>query len=673
MGMAASQARLLSITSRLADNELRAQLINNSKMRLATESSKVSEEYVSALNSATMMMSNYDIEGNSQYQQLTFNALTAYSSHNNQYGLVDANGRILVSEDDAVKFRNAKGDLDTFLAEHGLVYSSHYFTPEILGGDSVQIMGTYGVDGTEFEIGTFTLEQLKTMYEGGEYNSIDYEGYNKDLQSFEYSQYIDAYNKFVTIDEELEDKIKFKKEEYLNGSKNSNGINPIQNAKDTITNYSEKSIKEIIAAANTLWDHVYDRFSTGNTYSASMYDYFHYDGTINEIHVTYENNSNNAYNTDSDNKILKADDQNYSKYDYVTYEEKEENGTTTYTLKIGPLQDNEENNDITGHELILTSTDKTTWTVSTMDDNVSNLKWGSTSLEVGNSITLTSENKLTYDYDDISHELFGFDKDNNTYDHTRKLTKDEVGGLAKSFLDMYLNCAEYLNKDKFLDDTDKKLLKEVTDNLINVIFTGLTENERQFIESNKMMLNDPGWIIANRAEHFPGKTTDVFNTVENIFILDSLFNIYGEPAMGWIDENNPKENADAKVQWYTNLFNRMKEGYRVLEDGLASSNQWIQFALESGLVTMEQVDGKNMWVSMTHANCSDITEVMDDVMIAKAEAEYNKAMNNIENKDKRFDMELKNIDTEHNALQTEYDSIKNVIGKNIERSFKIYS
>ena len=673
MGMAASQARLLSITSRLADNELRAQLINNSKMRLATESSKVSEEYVSALNSATMMMSNYDIEGNSQYQQLTFNALTAYSSHNNQYGLVDANGRILVSEDDAVKFRNAKGDLDTFLAEHGLVYSSHYFTPEILGGDSVQIMGTYGVDGTEFEIGTFTLEQLKTMYEGGEYNSIDYDGYNKDLQSFEYSQYIDAYNKFVTIDEELEDKIKFKKEEYLNGSKNSNGINPIQNAKDTITNYSGKSIQEIIAAANTLWDHVYDRFSTGNTYSASMYDYFHNDGTINEIHVTYENNSNNAYNTDYDNKILKAGDLDYSEYDYVTYEEKEENGTTTYTLKIGPLQDNEENNYITGHELILTSTDKTTWTVSTMDDKVSNLKWGSTSLELNDSITLTSENKLTYDYDDISHELFGFDKDNNTYDHTHKLTKGEVGELATSFLDMYLNCAEYLNKDKFLDNTDKELLKEVTDNLINVIFTGLTENERQFIESNKMMLNDPGWIIANRAEHFPGKTTDVFNTVENILILDSLFNIYGEPAMGWIDENNPKENADAKVQWYTNLFNRMKEGYRVLEDGLASSNQWIQFALESGLVTMEQVDGKNMWVSMTHANCSDITEVMDDVMIAKAEAEYNKAMNNIENKDKRFDMELKNIDTEHNALQTEYDSIKNVIGKNIERSFKIYS
>ena len=74
-----------------------------------------------------------------------------------------------------------------------------------------------------------------------------------------------------------------------------------------------------------------------------------------------------------------------------------------------------------------------------------------------------------------------------------------------------------------------------------------------------------------------------------------------------------------------------------------------------------------------YSNVSDITEVTDNAAIAKAEAEYNKAMKNIEAKDKRLDIELKNIDTEHNALQTEYEQIKNVISKNIERSFKIYS
>ena len=39
MGMSAGQARLLSITAKLTDNELRSQMITNSKLRLSDKSS----------------------------------------------------------------------------------------------------------------------------------------------------------------------------------------------------------------------------------------------------------------------------------------------------------------------------------------------------------------------------------------------------------------------------------------------------------------------------------------------------------------------------------------------------------------------------------------------------------------------------------------------------------
>ena len=45
----------------------------------------------------------------------------------------------------------------------------------------------------------------------------------------------------------------------------------------------------------------------------------------------------------------------------------------------------------------------------------------------------------------------------------------------------------------------------------------------------------------------------------------------------------------------------------------------------------------------------------------------------IQSKDKEYETELKKLDTEHNALQTEYDSIKGVIEKNVERGFKAFS
>ena len=148
---------------------------------------------------------------------------------------------------------------------------------------------------------------------------------------------------------------------------------------------------------------------------------------------------------------------------------------------------------------------------------------------------------------------------------------------------------------------------------------------------------------------------------------------YGAPKYTWIDKNNPDENAEKKAEWYTNLFNRMNEGgYQALETGLAHSSEWIKFALESGLVSMEQVDVKKQWVSTMYSNCSNITESQVDVDVTVAEAEYNKTMNEIEAKDKRYDIELKNIDTEHQSLQTEYDTIKSVIDKNVERNFKMF-
>ena len=87
---------------------------------------------------------------------------------------------------------------------------------------------------------------------------------------------------------------------------------------------------------------------------------------------------------------------------------------------------------------------------------------------------------------------------------------------------------------------------------------------------------------------------------------------------------------------------------------------------------MEQVDVKKQWVSTMYSNCSNITESQVDVDITVAEAEYNKTMNEIEAKDKRYDIELKNIDTEHQSLQTEYETIKSVIDKNVERNFKMF-
>ena len=200
--------------------------------------------------------------------------------------------------------------------------------------------------------------------------------------------------------------------------------------------------------------------------------------------------------------------------------------------------------------------------------------------------------------------------------------------------------------------------------MANFIFgstTAVTFNEYQYLDDYK-------WVADS------GKNTTVdYSPVSDVLAIEEVLAIYGEPKYAYIKDGDYDQNGDAEAEWYTNLFNRMQDGYKVIENGLASSAEWMRYALESGLIVMEQVDDNNEWNSITFTSCSDITEQTNDLAVTVAEAEYQKAMNKIENKDKAYDMELKNIDTEHTALQTEYDSIKSALDKNVERNFKLYS
>ena len=72
------------------------------------------------------------------------------------------------------------------------------------------------------------------------------------------------------------------------------------------------------------------------------------------------------------------------------------------------------------------------------------------------------------------------------------------------------------------------------------------------------------------------------------------------------------------------------------------------------------------------SSCTSIVDQQEDGAAEKAEAEYNKAMEEIQAKDKRYELDQKKIDTEYNACLQEEESIKTVLNKNIERSFKTF-
>ncbi len=828
MGLAASQARLLSITSRMADNELRSQLINNAKMRLTADSARVSDEYIDALNRTQLMFTNFDTSGNEMQQGLTFNSLTAYSSYNTQYGISDNMGNILVSATDATNFEVANGDLNKFLASYGLEKTTDYFEQLKVSEEFHQVLTEPAYAAGELKgVGyydshaiwqplTSDIEELQAMYEAelGP-TGINHYGREEILNSVEYGDYLSLVDEY-------------------------------QRARDTYNNLRTRRMKEWLAGDYSL--HVGGLLDDGTPWERDLT--FRADVVPSGENHNFEWLYNNAIefcNGNSDgrgsrfshpvegmglsdfkenfvkfaadvglvyeegivrylkheefpeyyNLLLAPDDEEFPgaqpfidalSMNLLMITAYEEGGTTfkSYYKETGPVAYflKDENGQPTGSPIVAGQV-----SVEKADNENRAAHAGDQKIFIGGEggfcYVTPDSNGDCYFYNEEFPEAGSYipaywDASTNTWKPADSAHPAQTGTIIKydeKELDENVVC-----------DALRFLYTSFRDNIFNnlengwiSIFNGepqvcqareyyarCAENLAKFIWGSERgteignqlfeldghhknlnywkyylcdHLDQPEWVLSmndsmpefeefrqllqdmritndvNRTHYNPFAKVPTstiygdeapeelemtsyafepvydedwkvisyniipketytyqlnYQTVKDLFILDCMMEHYGEPTYTWIDKNNKNENGTAKAEWYTNLFNRMQQGYKKLESGLADSQDWMQYAFESGLVHMIQVNHRDEWESTMYSNCSNITENQVDIAISIAETKYNREMAKIQAKDKQYDMELKNIDTEHESLKQEYESIKNVINKNIERNFKMY-
>ena len=620
-------------------------------MRLTTESSKASEEYITALNKTQLMMTNYDSTGEKRHQDLTFNSLTQYSPLNNQYGLVNKSGELLVSEIDTARYQNAflkasedkeieEGDteglnakaLEEFLKQYGLEKSTTYFEQ-----DNVY---AFGKDMQRIYEGDMVYEYIPatetTPPEAVRVSGLHY-GYEKSKTSVEYGVYEKLLSDYKSADSTFTEAVKKDMKDYVYGLQGSMGKYDevyktlIGAGGATAGNYQnyQNYMKEIWGKLSNYLDP-----ETSKTFKAAMEEY---------MSMAVGQNKSDIY-TPAPNRA-----------DYTGAIIDEVNHTITWNL-TDPNALPEE-------------------TTGNYDPDGSGTEW----TEIINS-TLTEQDVI-----DSIKEMYQYFQSNvlGSLDRSKFVMSNE----AKTAQADYYAKAGKLSQFIYGQDIGKNLYKNLDDmewilygDYIDPTDPSKGRTNAPYFPTTALDPSEGG--VSGEYVDVDGKINGEnvtqsyycnFQAIKDVYLCDKMMELYGTPKYTWIDVNNPDENAEAKAKWYTNLFERMTEGgYKTLEKGLASSQEWLQFALESGLVTMEQVNKDDTWVSTTYSNCSDITESTVDVDITIAEAEYKKAVNKIQAKDKRFDMELKNIDTEHTSLQTEYDSIKSVMDKNVERNFKMF-
>ncbi len=708
MGLAASQARLLSITSRISDNELRAQLINNQKMRLSSESSQVSENYINALNKTNLVFANYDEKDNAQNVPLTFNNLTAFNQYNNQYGLTNAAGNILISETEAKKYQASMGATDQqaeFLKQHGIEYTTSYWD------ELEKQLGNSGI--------TYSSTELRTMYEGVQdtnnpANNVS--SYNETIKTQEYTDFSGYLDDFITAKGFYDNALEKATREAINGvgnkTYNVNGVDRTLNGiiDDDAVDLFQNNAQNLKAILTTVLN---DNCKPGTDvagfvnshFNASSDDYINIEYTGGKFiqKGNYEDLGLGA------NAPLTSSNAGTNSLLYT-------NGGFTY-INIGPVTMDDTGKEIigwvkvgdAGNDLAIYTKDGTNMVVVTDTDengtsqnmSISSKNYTSGNFSYTSNVeyqddagnTQTGQQTMTIKYSPTATNVSGV---------TAELSGDKNGmseGIAQALTTLLQDTYAFLRTNmKDVDATtssDPDIQKALTEcinigqNLANTIL-GTNTDGTPFVTINKDNIDDLYDYIQNVVDGEAAATDPClgrtpkkeFQNVVNAYILDTMMDIFGEPVYGYLYTNgagkvtpkNGNTDASAEAKWYINLFEKIQSsGYQILANGLASSTEWLQFALENGIVVMEQVNSDDSWQGITYTSCSDISEQTDSTAATIAEAEYNKAMRQIEAKDEMFDLELKNIDTEHSSLEAEYESVKKAMSGNIERNFQMYS
>ena len=169
-------------------------------------------------------------------------------------------------------------------------------------------------------------------------------------------------------------------------------------------------------------------------------------------------------------------------------------------------------------------------------------------------------------------------------------------------------------------------------------------------------------------------TTDIYG-MDEYCVNDTvkLSSLIDEDTVFTISTGNMVSSDDvAQATFYDALFNQICANGWTENDNI-NDTEYLQQMLQNGMLFISKSKDDGYYYQGNYATDPYIKEISDDTLVAQAEAKYTTEKAKLNSKEETLDMKMKNLDTEISSLTTEYDTVKNTISKNIEKSFKRYN
>lgn len=188
----------------------------------------------------------------------------------------------------------------------------------------------------------------------------------------------------------------------------------------------------------------------------------------------------------------------------------------------------------------------------------------------------------------------------------------------------------------------------------NMFKAALTEYE-------KLQNTQSSGYEINRTTH---KISDSYLVTEDMNFM------YGVKRAGSL--NLDETPVDLVNDFYSQLFNQICVNgfdYNVLAQDKSS----LKTMLQNGSMFLATLGNDGIFYQRPYNNSGYIVEVKDEDAIVRAEAEYKIQQAKLSAKEEELNIDKQNIDAELSALTTEYDTVKSLIGKSVEKGFSTCS
>ncbi len=636
MGLSSSQARLLSLTSRMHDIEYKAQHLEAQKLQMANESAHIYKEYDDALNKTKIQVKQLASDGSTTYIDATYNSMKSLGytmKFQDDY-------KPIISTATESNFKVAGNNRDYFIAlESGRVTTTN-----------TKVNGV-----TEI----YTADQLKNMSSSGNYrlmSDIDMTGINWTSKSF--SGNLDGNGHTIRgLNKALFST--------MSGTVSNLNINGDVTSRGILTNILDNGTVENVTISGSI--------NTTSDGVGSLAGFIQGNSTVNNCSSSANVTSSNVWVGGLIGQVRKGST--------LTATNCNATGNVTGLATVGGFIAGVTyggNCDISNcsasgnvYATINTSTDSTSSAGGFIGGGyggvISNCESkgnvsaeghviggfvGNAGADAGSNSQLTIQNCNSYG--NVIGNL------NNNMIHDQEKNYVLAGGFASAVNGGTIKDCNAFGTTSSGDPTKKTTTfashnMSSIDNIGKIINGYAAPNPPQTFTSND---NAPTKLVEVSEATTPNnnvitvtpptvKTTETVNDTTGAGKTFDEINKYG----GYIIEGT----ADDPVGRY------------------GDDSNWFTTMVNEGLLFLFKNDNEGNEYQVNVATDTSLQEVTNDVDLKKAEAKYEADMRKINAKDKKFDTDIASLESERNAISTEMDTLKSVAKDNIDRTFKLFS